>query len=45
MNTLAIDGGKPTCTNSWASWPQFDDTERRLLAEVSNRVVGGSARR
>ena len=34
MGTLAINGGRPVRELPFTPWPQFDDTERRLLSEV-----------
>jgi dTDP-4-amino-4,6-dideoxygalactose transaminase len=34
MSQLALFGGKKTKTKPFPDWPQFDDTERRLLNEV-----------
>lgn len=34
MNKLAIKGGAPVRTNSWPSWPVFDETEEQALLEV-----------
>lgn len=30
----ALLGGTPACPSAWPTWPQFDNTERRLLNEV-----------
>lgn len=34
MPTLALNGGSPTCTISWPSWPVWDDAERHALLNV-----------
>jgi dTDP-4-amino-4,6-dideoxygalactose transaminase len=34
MEKLALLGGKPTKTNSFPEWPQYDDHERKALMDV-----------
>ena len=39
MKELAILGGKPTKTNPFPNWPQYDQREEKALMEVLHSGV------